>query len=408
MQVKSSSVRGTLARGVLLGLLAWVMAACTTTPMAPSATPFEQDVSAAVDQLSSQWLAAQSRPAWLARLFPHSLALGHFADLPAASLKTNAGFAQPESIATAKARQIAARRLEARHEFRQIAANQAPDLLLSASLSADKILTLVLEDRQEHRIVARWQGAVRVDTADLFPGRYANDSPVIFTLPKAVSDAALFGRPDSMPLPEQDYATRAQLALLDDARGAYDSGDYELALQLFKNAAAQPSSALAMRAYNGQYLSYRALGREALANVAFKRVIEEGLKTRTLAIKLLFMPGQTSFWADPAVSGSYGFWIEELSAQAAASAQCLEVAGHTSHTGTEAFNLGLSLARSKVVAGMLQADQPGLAHRLSAVGMGWSQNIVGSGTDDARDAIDRRVEFKVSDCPPTVPTDATN
>ncbi|HEY4080711.1 MAG TPA: OmpA family protein [Burkholderiaceae bacterium] len=404
--MKSSSMGATLARSILLSLLACLMAACTIAPIAPSATPFEQDVSTAVDHLSSQWLATQPRPAWLVRIFPNSLALGHFADLPAAGLKTSSGFAQPESIATAKARQIAARRLEARHEFRQIAANQAPDLLLSASLSADKVLTLVLEDRQEHRIVARWQGPVRVDAADLFPGRYSNDSPVIFMLPKAVSDTALFGRPDSMPLPEQDYAMRAQLALLEDARSAYDSGDYEMALQLFKNAAAQPS-ALAMRAYNGQYLSYRALGREALANAAFKRVIEEGLKTRTLAIKLLFMPGQTSFWSDPAISGSYGFWIQELSAQAAASTRCLEVAGHTSHTGTEDFNLGLSLARSKVVAGMLQADQPGLAHRLSAVGMGWSQNIVGSGTDDARDAIDRRVEFKISDCPPAAPAAPT-
>jgi hypothetical protein len=30
--------------------------------------------------------------------------------------------------------------------------------------------------------------------------------------------------------------------------------------------------------------------------------------------------------------------------------------------------------------------------------MGFRQNIVGSGTDDAVDALDRRVEFKITPC----------
>jgi hypothetical protein len=30
--------------------------------------------------------------------------------------------------------------------------------------------------------------------------------------------------------------------------------------------------------------------------------------------------------------------------------------------------------------------------------MGWRENLVGIGSDDVRDAIDRRVEFKVVDC----------
>jgi hypothetical protein len=30
--------------------------------------------------------------------------------------------------------------------------------------------------------------------------------------------------------------------------------------------------------------------------------------------------------------------------------------------------------------------------------MGWRENIVGTGTDDVSDALDRRVEFKIVDC----------
>ena len=37
--------------------------------------------------------------------------------------------------------------------------------------------------------------------------------------------------------------------------------------------------------------------------------------------------------------------------------------------------------------------------RTSARGVGSRENISGLATDDARDAIDRRVEFKVKDCP---------
>jgi hypothetical protein len=30
--------------------------------------------------------------------------------------------------------------------------------------------------------------------------------------------------------------------------------------------------------------------------------------------------------------------------------------------------------------------------------MGFRENLIGTGTDDARDALDRRVEFKITGC----------
>jgi outer membrane protein OmpA-like peptidoglycan-associated protein len=36
-----------------------------------------------------------------------------------------------------------------------------------------------------------------------------------------------------------------------------------------------------------------------------------------------------------------------------------------------------------------------LSSRVIANGVGSKENLVGTGTDDARDALDRRVEFKV-------------
>ena len=47
---------------------------------------------------------------------------------------------------------------------------------------------------------------------------------------------------------------------------------------------------------------------------------------------------------------------------------------------------------------MLERDNRALAARLSAAGAGSKEALVGLGTDDMRDALDRRVEFRVVDC----------
>ena len=75
------------------------------------------------------------------------------------------------------------------------------------------------------------------------------------------------------------------------------------------------------------------------------------------------------------------------------------MSGHTSRTGPEPLNERLSLMRAQYIKQRLDAGAPGVAKRTSAVGKGSRENISGLGTDDARDALDRRVEFKVMDCP---------
>lgn len=40
----------------------------------------------------------------------------------------------------------------------------------------------------------------------------------------------------------------------------------------------------------------------------------------------------------------------------------------------------------------------GIGARAEASGRGFRENIVGTGTDDVRDEIDRRVEFRFSQC----------
>jgi ABC-type multidrug transport system fused ATPase/permease subunit len=84
--------------------------------------------------------------------------------------------------------------------------------------------------------------------------------------------------------------------------------------------------------------------------------------------------------------------------QANAANVCMNVVGHTSRTGSEPVNDRLSQARAAVIKQKLEAEVGQLATRTRASGMGWRENIVGTGTDDVSDALDRRVEFKIVDC----------
>ena len=46
----------------------------------------------------------------------------------------------------------------------------------------------------------------------------------------------------------------------------------------------------------------------------------------------------------------------------------------------------------------LVREVPDLAARTQALGMGFRDNIIGSGSDDAVDVLDRRVEFRIQAC----------
>ncbi|WP_144006938.1 OmpA family protein [Pelomonas sp. KK5] len=391
-------------------LLVLPLAACMSTPPAHVApiSQLEQDVAATTDQLLAHWRARRSDNQ--SRLPPQPVALGDFVNLPAGGAVI-AGYALPQTLASARARQVVAQRLAAdtAADGRLLpvdAAGQAA-LLLTGQLApalppgGTQALTLLLLDAKTGQVLARAQGQLRGTAADAFPAAFDAESPVLITesAERAEAGARMFGSDKGASLDGSGLQSAAAATLLSQAQDAYVSGDYKGALALFERAAAMPG-VNAIRAYNGQYLSLMKLGRRPEAMEAFRTLVAEGLGSRTLGIKLLFVPGQTEFLADPEIRGAYGDWLRVIANQSAASAAaCLNVVGHTSHTGAETFNQELSLARSKRVRELLQLDAPALDRRIAVEGKGWSENIVGSGTDDARDAIDRRVEFRVVGCP---------
>jgi len=184
---------------------------------------------------------------------------------------------------------------------------------------------------------------------------------------------------------------------ISEAIDAYNAGRYRAALDLYNDALSTPSGNQ-LRVHNGIYLANWKLGRQAQAQAAFAKIVDFGIEQRRLAVKFLFRPGSTAFLPDAKVSGPYPAWLKTIASRTADSKACLEITGHTSPTGPEPLNERLSQLRAEVVRDKLVRDAPLLAKRTIASGMGSRQTMIGNGRDDATDALDRRVEFRVIGC----------
>jgi outer membrane protein OmpA-like peptidoglycan-associated protein len=197
---------------------------------------------------------------------------------------------------------------------------------------------------------------------------------------------------------DQAYADRILVAsLVNDGIEAYDAGRYRDALDVYQSALKTPGGDQ-LRVLNGIYLSNYKLRRTKVAMEAFGKVIDYGLKGDRLAVKFLFKPGSTQFYTDPNVRAPYDTWLDKIAERTAANKGCLEVVGHTSATGLAALNDRLSGLRADYIKDRLEDQERSLRGRILATGRGSREMIVGTGRDDASDALDRRVEFKVAKC----------
>jgi formylglycine-generating enzyme required for sulfatase activity/outer membrane protein OmpA-like peptidoglycan-associated protein len=185
--------------------------------------------------------------------------------------------------------------------------------------------------------------------------------------------------------------------LVNQAIEAYEGKRYGDALELYRIALRIPGGEQ-LRVLNGLYLANLALHRRKDADEAFGKLVDLGFKGDQLAVKFLFEPGSTIFLADPKLRERYDSWLATIAQRTASTKSCLEVVGHTSATGIPALNELLSVLRAQYVKDRLEAEDGSLRERMIATGKGSRELIVGTGRDDASDALDRRVEFDVVKC----------
>ena len=258
---------------------------------------------------------------------------------------------------------------------------------------------LTLVDMKTGRIVAKSLDRATVGSVDAAPTKYFRDSPTWHkdrTVTAYIRSCQIDTKVGD-PLDPGYMIRLPAAALLNEAIMAYGENKLAEAGRLYRDASlvSDPDD---LRVQNGLYLTHWRLGRKAEAAQAFSRIVASGLAARQLPLKLLFTPGTTNFTPMAYMGSQYPLWLGEVSRQVAQRNVCLKVIGHTSRTGTAAANDLLSERRASVIAASLERKTRGLNSRLSSSGVGWRETLIGLGTDDLRDALDRRVEFRVVDC----------
>lgn len=250
-----------------------------------------------------------------------------------------------------------------------------------------RLLAMVV-DLADGAVVARANVWVADRDLDVRPIAIHADSPVFFNnLPREPRSG-----------PEYVDGLRAA-ALLAEAEEKYGAGDYAGALERLRQIVAADAGPL-MKAWSGIYSAHHRLGQTGEMIRAFDRLVAVSVERYgVLTLKFLFQVNSTEFWPDPELRRQYDLWLERLGIYFRERPDlCLLVEGHCSPTGPETFNALLSLDRALRVQRLLASHAPGVRSRTRAAGRGFSETILGIGTDDARDLIDRRVAFEIIDC----------
>lgn len=250
-------------------------------------------------------------------------------------------------------------------------------------------------------IVAHSEVRIFDKDLDYRPIPIQEDSPMYPQDGVLKSSAAIASGSVGMKADKNYYESLEVVAVLTEAETAYENGDYETALSLLQQAAEHPDGQM-MKTYAGLYSTYRKLERTEMAEDAFAKLLSVSVeKNKLMTVKFLFAVNAVEFWKDEDLKNQYQMWLRQIGRYFAKSPHCLRIVGHCSKTGTEKYNDKLSLERACKIQELMKSEFPDIIARSKAEGRGFRETIKGIGTDDERDAVDRRVEFFVTECGPS-------
>ncbi|MEO7117073.1 MAG: OmpA family protein [Caldimonas sp.] len=259
-------------------------------------------------------------------------------------------------------------------------------------------ICLALADLKTGKLVAKRADRALGATVDAEPMPLYRDSPTwtLDATTRAYIQSCEAGEAGDAVAPAYLQRLKAAAAI-NEAMIAYADNKTGDAYKLYGEARglAAPDD---LRVLNGLYTTSWKTGRKKEAAETFDRIVGVGLDARRLPIKLFFTPGTTTLLQSGDLPAQYALWLHEVSTLMAARDTCLRVVGHTSRTGDPTANDVLSQKRAAVIKHSLERQNRKLASRITADGVGSREILIGLGTDDARDALDRRVEFSVVDC----------
>lgn len=177
----------------------------------------------------------------------------------------------------------------------------------------------------------------------------------------------------------------------------YEQKEYAESLNYY-NKAAGSTNEPQLEVLNGLFTNLVRQGRLEEAERAYGRLLRVSIaETNGISSKITFDPNATIPLASKA--GLYTIYMRQIANLVASKSSCrLKIIGHCSRTGTGVYNDMLSLQRAQSIQKQMSSFTPEIMKRTEAIGRGFHDNIVGTGRDDVTDEIDRRVEFKFSQC----------
>lgn len=149
---------------------------------------------------------------------------------------------------------------------------------------------------------------------------------------------------------------------------------------------------------NGQFTNLVQQNRWDEAEQVYAQLLRASIReTSDISSKIKFKP-KLSKPIDEKLN-VYNIYCRQIALFLKDSMCSVQVIGHCSKSGSADYNLKLSQERSRYIQMMMVGFVPEVKNRIQSIGRGYQETIVGSGADNDTDEIDRRVEFKFTNCP---------
>jgi outer membrane protein OmpA-like peptidoglycan-associated protein len=242
--------------------------------------------------------------------------------------------------------------------------------------------------------------------ADIVTGNHLASAEVYLSAKQFESEPSKFYKDAPMYLTDQRHKERVEImhgktaplkqrmtvqAGFADATTDYENGNYVLSEAGFREVARLAPGH--QGALTGIYQSLWQQNKKVAAEAAFAQLMAASVDAGNIAVRLLFKVGSVDFVEVADLPTQYQLWLKALGQTIHSKSRCLDITGHASRSGSSELNERLSLQRASRIVSLMQQSTPGVIGKLKAYGKGFQETLVGTGTNDATDAIDRRVEF---------------
>lgn len=193
------------------------------------------------------------------------------------------------------------------------------------------------------------------------------------------------------------YESLDTKSLIEEAEKLSENKDYEQSLLLFYLASERKDSPLKVT-FLELYKNARNLNHQVAASDAFQRLLAQNvIETKKLTFKFLFTPQTSVFTDDKELRKEYSFWLHEIVKYFKHNKRCFQIIGHTGKGETNNPKQ-LSLQRAKKIQLMMKLNFPMIMERSTLITKGDEENIIGIGTNNMMDILDRRVELNIINC----------